>query len=312
MKQKITNIIVTLLCVNFTLNAGSISPIPEKIKYDKQKATLGAKLFNDKRLSKDNTISCATCHNLNEGGDDNLAVSKGINGKKGSINAPTVLNAVFNFRQFWDGRVATLKEQAAGPIEDPHEMGSSMEDIVKKLEKTEYKELFDKTYKTGITKNNLLDAIAEFEKTLITPNSAFDRYLKGQKSALKKNELEGFELFKSKGCISCHNGVNIGGNLYSKFGVMQDASSANLGRYNVTKKEKDKYYFKVPTLRNIDLTAPYFHDARTSSLKEAVKIMALYQLGRPISSDEVDKIVSFLKTLTAKVPKEYTDVLKNE
>lgn len=297
---------IILLISIFSVNlcASNIQVIPSTIKVDKKKVKLGEKLFNDKRLSLDNSISCASCHILNEGGDDNTIFAIGINGKVGNINTPTVLNSTFNFRQFWDGRAKNLKEQALGPIENPIEMGSDFNILIKKLANTEYKELFGKIYKDGITKKNIADSIAEYEKTLITPNSPFDRYLKGEKNAITEKQKEGYELFKNKGCVACHNGVNIGGNLYSKFGVLYDAQSSNLGRYHITKKEKDKYYFKVPTLRNIEHTAPYFHDGRTFSLHDTVKIMALYQIGRPITDDEVDKIVSFLYSLSAPLFKE--------
>ena len=280
-----------------------ISPIPLHVDVDAQKAALGKKLFFDTQLSKNNTISCASCHILQEGGDDNLPVSFGIYGQKGPINAPTVFNAVFNFRQFWDGRAASLQEQAAGPIENPKEMGFNFKELIQRLNKTAYKTEFDTIYEDGITKNNITDAIAEYEKTLITPNAPFDRYLRGDKNALTQTQKEGYELFKSKGCITCHNGVNIGANMYNKFGIYEDAKSSNLGRYSITHKAYSKYYFKVPTLRNIDQTAPYFHDGRTNDLRKTVLIMAKYQLGRKITPEEVDKIVAFLHSLTGEKPK---------
>ena len=279
-----------------------IEPIPEHVQVDLKKAALGKALFFDTLLSKDGTVSCATCHNLKDGGDDNLPVSFGIKGQKGSVNAPTVYNAVFNFRQFWDGRAADLQEQAMGPVENPVEMGNSFKNLIATLKKTPYKKRFDAIYKDGITKNNITDAIAEYEKTLITPDSPFDSYLRGDINALTQKQKEGYELFKAKGCISCHQGVNIGGNMYNKFGVFTDANSSNLGRYNVTHRERDKYYFKVPSLRNVERTAPYFHDGRTYSLKAAVYDMALYQLGRKITPQEVDKIVAFLHALNGRFP----------
>ena len=281
-----------------------IDPIPETVEVNAKKAALGKKLFFDTLLSKDNTISCASCHILQDGGDDNQRVSFGIEGQQGPINAPTVYNSVFNFRQFWDGRAADLQEQAMGPVENPVEMGNSFANLIKTLEKTPYKQQFDALYKDGITKNNIADAIAEYEKTLITPNAPFDRYLKGDAYALTQEQKEGYELFKSKGCISCHHGRNIGGNMYNKFGVFQDANSSHLGRYNVTHKERDKYYFKVPSLRNVAKTAPYFHDGRTSDLRTAVYFMAKYQLGRKITPQEVDKIVAFLQSLNGELPKD--------
>ncbi|QDF29816.1 cytochrome-c peroxidase [Halarcobacter anaerophilus] len=293
---------VFLLCFSFfILNATDITPIPQKLKYDYQKAILGKKLFFDTRLSKDNTISCATCHDLSNGGDDGLSVSFGVEGLKGTVNAPTVLNSVFNFRQFWNGRAKSLEEQALGPIENPVEMGNKLDILVRNLQNTEYKEMFEAIYGSLITKDNLVDAISEFEKTLITPNSRFDKYLLGDEKAITKYEKEGYEIFKNKGCIACHHGVNIGGNHYNKFGAFKEITSDNLGRYDITKKEEDKYYFKVPSLRNVALTSPYFHDGREESLKKAVEIMASVQLGRPITKEEIDKIVAFLKTLTGQL-----------
>lgn len=296
------NIILLIIIISTYSLSSMITPIPLKSEIYLKKALLGKKLFNDTILSIDNTISCSSCHILSDGGDDNNAFSIGINNQMGNINAPTVLNSVFNFRQFWNGRAKDLKEQAMEPIENPIEMGNSFELLIPKLKKTSYNNEFKEIYEDGITKENIVDAIAEFEKALITPNAPFDRYLKGEKDAITEVQKEGFELFKNKGCIACHQGVNLGGNLYSKFGVMSDIESNNLGRFLVTKKEKDKNFFKVPSLRNIEKTAPYFHDARTSSLHETVKIMALYQLGRPITNDEVSKIVEFLKSLTAPLP----------
>jgi len=285
------------------LLAGAITPLPLSVKVDNKKVALGKKLFFDTLLSKDNTISCASCHNLQEGGDDGLAFSFGIKGQMGSINSPTVFNADFNFRQFWNGRAADLQEQALGPIENPIEMGNSFPNLISVLNKSAYRKEFENIYEDGITKENITNAIAEFEKTLITPNAPFDKFLKGDKDAISKKAKEGFALFKEKGCIACHHGVNIGGNLYNKFGIMNTAKSTSLGRYEVTKRERDKYYFKVPSLRNVALTAPYFHDGRHQELKDAVKDMAFYQLGRPISEEEISKIVAFLNSLTGEKPK---------
>ncbi len=182
-------------------------------------------------------------------------------------------------------------------------MGNTFENLIKTLEKSHYKNSFEEIYNDGITKDSITDAIATFEKTLITPNAPFDKYLKGQDDAITPKQKEGYALFKSKGCITCHHGINVGGNLYNKFGIMENAKSVQLGRYNVTKKERDKFYFKVPSLRNVALTAPYFHDGRTKNLASAVKIMARLQLGRQISEDEVEKIVAFLQALTGELPK---------
>jgi len=296
--------ILMIFILPFAVHAKEpIEAIPEYVKVNKKKAELGKKLFFDTLLSADKTVSCASCHILHDGGDDNLPHSFGIKGQEGPINAPTVYNAVFNFRQFWDGRAKDLKEQAMGPVENPKEMGHDFKALVPVLKKTPYKAEFDAIYKDGITKTNISDAIAEYEKTLITPNSPFDLYLKGNKEAISQEQKEGYELFKSKGCITCHHGINVGGNLYNKFGIFEDANTSNLGRYNVTHNPRDKYYFKVPSLRNIEKTAPYFHDGRTYDLRVAVLAMAKYQLGRKITPQEVDKIVAFLKSLNGQLPK---------
>lgn len=292
-----------LCCITLVMADEPIVALPQSVKVNQAKARLGHALFFDTILSHDGTISCASCHDLQNGGGDGLKVSFGIHGQKGSVNAPTVYNAVFNFRQFWDGRAEDLQEQATGPITNPVEMGSSFKEIIAKLKKSRYKKLFDAIYKDGITKKNITDAIAEYEKTLITPNSRFDKYLRGDENALTQKEKEGYELFKSKGCISCHNGENIGGNLYNRFGIFEQTGSKWLGRYNVTHRERDTYFFKVPSLRNVARTAPYFHDGRTYSLGKAVEIMSLYQLGRHITKEEIAKIVAFLHSLNGELPK---------
>ena len=279
-----------------------ITPLNEIENLDNKKIELGKKLFFDTILSADNTISCASCHDLNNGGDDGLKFSFGIGGQEGDINSPTVLNAAYNFRQFWDGRVSTLMHQTWGPIENPVEMGNTFQQLIHTLKKSTYNKEFNLIYKDGVTKENIGDTIAEFEKTLITLNSPFDKFLKGDKSAITQDQKDGYDLFKLKGCIACHHGKNVGGNLYNKFGVMEETKSKHLGRYEVTKKESDKYYFKVPTLRNIKETAPYLHDGRYDNLEEVVKFMARYQLGRTISEEEIRKIVSFLHSLTGELP----------
>lgn len=294
-------IIYLILITSFLLAKEPITPIPLDIKVDLKKVDLGKELFFDTILSKDNTLSCHSCHLLSQGGDDNLQFSVGIDRKVGNINAPTILNSTFNFVQFWDGRAKNLQEQAMGPITNPIEMGHSFEELIKKLEKTSYKQKFDSIYKDGITSFNLTEAIAEYEKTLITPDAPFDRYLKGEENAISKEAKQGYELFKTQGCIACHHGVNVGGNLYAKFGVISQLQSDSKGRYEVSKNELDKYYFKVPTLRNIELTAPYLHDGKIDNLEDTVKFMADYQLGKSLSQEDVDRIVLFLKSLTGKV-----------
>ncbi|RRS32493.1 MAG: cytochrome B6 [Epsilonproteobacteria bacterium (ex Lamellibrachia satsuma)] len=292
-----------MISISTILYSDLIKPLPDQVKADARKVQLGKKLFFDPILSKDGTISCASCHDLQKGGDDGMKFSRGIRGQIGNINAPTVYNAVFNFRQFWDGRAKDLKEQVFGPIENPVEMGHSMDLTVKVLKKNKaYIKAFNEIYADGITHKNVADVIAEFEKVLITPNSPFDRYLKGDKRAISEQEKEGYRLFQSKGCIICHHGVNIGGNFYNKFGIYKDANSSNLGRYNITKREEDKYVFKVPSLRNVALTSPYMHDGRFNTLQDAVEFMTEHQLGRYIEPREINAIVVFLKSLTGEIP----------
>ena len=250
-----------------------VQPIPDSIATDEAKVALGHDLFFDGRLSGDGSIQCHTCHQLDKGGVDRLDTSTGIEGKKGPINAPTVFNAAFNFVQFWDGRAADLADQAKGPPTNPVEMGShSWDDIVARFEiDEEFKKEFLKEY-PQVTKETLTHAIGEYEKTLITPNSDFDRYLKGDKTALTEQQVRGYELFKQHKCDTCHTGVAMGGQSYEYMGLYGDyfkdrgtpLTDADEGRFAQTKDPFDMHRFKVPTLRNIALTAPYFHDASKS------------------------------------------------
>jgi len=289
-----------------------IKPIPINFDYDRAKVELGKKLFFEPRLSKSGWITCNSCHNLSTGGADNLPTSIGHKWFLGPINSPTVLNSKFNLAQFWDGRAKDLKEQAGGPIANPFEMGSKHELAVSVLQSIpQYVKWFSEVYASKemytdekIDIDQVTDAIAAFEETLTTPNSRFDQWLIGYDKSISESELEGYDLFKKKGCVACHNGVGVGGNSYQKFGAAKpyDKDTNTLGRYNVTKDDKDKYVFKVPLLRNIELTAPYFHDASTWDLSEAVNIMAEYQLGVTLTDDETKKIVAFLRTLTGDQP----------
>ena len=281
-----------------------IQPLPEMV-LDAAKVMLGKRLFHETKLSADNSISCASCHGLTQGGVDNLSVSVGIGGAKGSINAPTVLNSGLNFRQFWDGRADTLEAQAEGPVHNPLEMGSSWSEVVVKLQQdADYPQAFAALYPDGISGEAIKDAIATFERSLVTP-SRFDDYLLGDANAISADEKKGYELFKNYGCVACHQGRNAGGNMYQYFGVMGNyfedrgnITTADYGRYNVTGKEHDKFMFKVPSLRNIALTAPYFHDGSATTLEDAVGIMVKYQLGRLVPDEDKALIVKFLHTLT--------------
>jgi cytochrome c peroxidase len=286
--------------------AEPIQPLPREVHLDARKVALGQSLFDDPRLSRDGTVSCSTCHSLATGGCDRRPASVGISGQVGSINAPTVFNSSANFKQFWDGRAETLEDQIDGPVQASHEMGSSWPDVIAKLSNSSaYAASFAEIYRDGIQPKNVKDAIATFERSLITPDSRFDQYLRGDKDALTADEKHGYEIFKSYGCISCHQGLNIGGNMFQTFGVMADyfadrghITKADFGRYNVTGDENDRYVFKVPSLRNVDLTAPYFHDGSAPTLEAAVFVMGRYQLGRRLSPAEIADLVKFLKTLT--------------
>lgn len=286
-------------------------PLENPFHPDPAKAALGEKLFFDKRLSGDNTVSCASCHSLEKGGCDQEVTATGIRGQKGPINAPTVFNSAYNFCQFWDGRARDLKEQAAGPVENPGEMGAKFEDVIAKLkDDTVYSAESNKLYKGPLSKEVITDAIAEYEKTLITPGSAFDHYLKGDRQALSAQAQEGYKLFTDKGCASCHAGPSMGGMSFEKMGVSKDyfayrekarglkLTEADNGRFNVSKESADMHKFKVPTLRNVALTYPYFHDGSVKDLKEAVQVMAEFQNGSKLSDKEATAIVAFLNALT--------------
>ena len=282
-----------------------LPPHPEDIVPGR--AELGMRLFHDTRLSKDDTVACASCHDLNTGGVDGKERSTGVGGALGTINTPTVFNARYNFVQFWDGWAKTLAEQAEGPVHNPVEMASSWPEVLAKLgADAYYPGAFIQNYPgRGMTAETVVDAIVEFEKTLVTP-SRFDRYLWGDRTALTEEEKAGYARFKSLGCASCHQGINVGGNLYQRFGIMadifadQEISEADLGRFNVTGKESDRHVFKVPSLRNVELTAPYFHDGRALALESAIAVMGAYQLGRPLSQDDIRLVAAFLKTLTGR------------
>jgi cytochrome c peroxidase len=267
---------------------------------------LGKKLYFDPRLSKSGFISCNSCHNLSMGGTDNIPTSIGDKWQQGPINAPTVLNSSLNVAQFWDGRAADLQAQAGGPIANPGEMAFTHTLALGVLESIpayvrEFKMIFGKD---KIDIDQVTAAIAEFEKTLVTPNSRFDQWLLGKKDALTADEQAGYKLFKDSGCVACHNGEAVGGNSFQKMGIVQPykATSPAEGRSAVTGKEIDRFSFKVPTLRNVEMTYPYFHDGAVNTLTEAVDVMGRLQLGKTFTKDENAKVVAVLKTLTGDQP----------
>ncbi|HAJ14474.1 MAG: cytochrome-c peroxidase [Hydrogenophaga sp.] len=283
-----------------------VSPVPAPKAVNPAAVELGKKLFFDPRLSKSGFISCNSCHNLSMGGSDNLKTSIGHNWQRGPINSPTVLNSRMNLAQFWDGRAKDLKEQAGGPIANPGEMAFTHELAVETLRSIPgYVEEFKQVFNTDqLTIDEVTTAIAAFEETLVTPNSRFDQWLDGDKTALTRDELTGYQLFKESGCVACHNGPNFGGNSFQKMGLVQPYKTANTaqGRMDVTGKDIDRFNFKVPTLRNVELTYPYFHDGEAETLTQAVDVMGRLQLGREFSTDENARIVAFLKTLTGQQP----------
>jgi len=283
-----------------------IAPIEPPKDVNMAQVELGKKLFFDPRLSKSGFISCNSCHNLSMGGTDNITTSIGHGWQQGPINAPTVLNSSLNLAQFWDGRAADLKEQAAGPIANPGEMAFTHQLAVQVLESipqyvAEFKAVFGKS---TIDIDQVTQAMAEFEKTLVTPGSRFDKWLLGDKKALSGEELAGYELFKGAGCVACHNGAAVGGGSFQKMGVVAPYKTTNpaVGLSAVTGKDADRFKFKVPILRNIELTYPYFHDGGAKTLGDAVDTMGKLQLGRTFTPEENAKIVAFLKTLTGDQP----------
>lgn len=304
---------VLLMGTLFGLNAWAVTPNNEPIKpvqpyktANSAKVELGKQLFFDPRLSRSGFISCNSCHNLSMGGSDNLKTSIGHNWQEGPINSPTVLNSSMNLAQFWDGRAADLKEQAAGPIANPMEMAFTHEltlDVLRSI--PQYVSSFSKVYGTQkITLDEVTDAIAEFEKTLVTPNSRFDKWLAGDSKALTEAELAGYKLFKDVGCTACHNGEAVGGNSFQKMGLVTPYETTNPaeGVAGLTGNDADRMKFKVPTLRNVELTYPYFHDGAYWKLEEAVDVMARLQLGRQLEPVQIAQITAFLKTLTGDQP----------
>ncbi|QDF68500.1 cytochrome-c peroxidase [Shewanella sp. SNU WT4] len=271
-----------------------------------EKVELGKMLYFEPRLSMSGFISCNSCHNLSLGGVDAIPTSIGDKWQQGPINSPTVLNADFMLAQFWDGRAKDLKEQAGGPIANPKEMAFTHELAIDTLASLPgYRAKFKQVYGSDkIDIDMITDAIAEFEKTLVTPNSPFDLYLAGNKAAISDDALAGYQLFKDKGCVACHNGPAVGGTMYMKMGLIKPFHTNNPaeGRKGVTGKDADLHVFKVPTLRNIELTYPYFHDGSVWDLEQAVNVMADIQLGQKLNEQQTVQMVAFLKSLTGEQP----------
>ncbi len=296
-----------------TVRDEPIVPIEPAVVDNPAKVALGKKLFFEPRLSMSGIISCNTCHNLSRGGTDNLKTSIGHQWRAGPVNAPTVLNSSLAIAQFWDGRAANLKEQAGGPIQAGIEMAMPHTLALDVLQSIPgYVEEFTAVFGPGdIDMDKVTSAIAAFEETLVTPNSRFDQWLKGDDKALSVDELAGYTLFKDSGCVTCHNGEAAGGTSYQRMGVVKPYASTSPveGRYAVTGNDADRFNFKVPTLRNVEMTYPYFHDGQARTLEEAVDIMGQLQLGRHYSEVEIGQIVAFLKTLTGEQPQIMVPIL---
>ena len=306
------DILKLLSCMLLSFSVAAMEPItpleavsglsPEKVR-------LGQKLFSDKRLSRDNSVSCESCHDLALNGADVKRLSIGVDDSKAVIKTPTVYNTAYNFAQFWDGRSRTLENQVSGPIHNPIEMGTNWGTVIQKLKSdAELVSSFNSLYEDGLTASNIADAIATFERSLVTVGSDFDRWLKGEENVLSEEAKQGYVLFKNYGCISCHQGRNVGGNMYAHMGTFGNYFSdrelpitkADYGRFNVTGIEEDKHLFKVPSLRLVSLQKYFFHDASESNLESAVQVMAYYQLGREVNDTDAKLITKFLQSLVGR------------
>lgn len=288
-----------------------LQPLPPAPDADPRLLALGGKLFHDRRLSADGTVSCASCHDLTKGGGaDTRPRSVGTSGARNEINALTVYNAGYNFVQFWDGRSPTLEDQVNGPVGSPLDFGSSWDEVLAKISADpDYRARFGAVFQRGVTAENVRGAIAAFERSLVTSGSPFDRWLQGDEGALTTAQVAGYETFKSVGCIACHQGRNVGGNMFQRFGMFGNyftdrghVTKADYGRFNVTGQEADRFVFRVPSLRLAARTAPYFHDGSAATLPDAIQIMARYQLGRALTNDQVVSIVAFITSLAGTEP----------
>jgi cytochrome c peroxidase len=288
-----------------------LQPLPLHLGLDPRKVEFGRELFADARLSGDGTIACSSCHLPQHGGADNARSSKGIGGRLTAVNTPTIRNSQFSVAQFWDGRAANLEAQVDGPLQNPGEMGATWPAVMDRLKSDAgYVAAARSIYDGPLTAAIVRDAIAEYERSQLSLGSRFDAFLRGDRGALSEAERTGYRLFKNYGCATCHQGVAVGGNMFQRMGLFADYFSdrglpetpADLGRYNVTSAETDRHVFKVPSLRDVALTAPYFHDGSAATLEEAIAVMARYQLGQEMPSADMELIVGFLRTLTSEPP----------
>lgn len=322
MKKLFLTVLIILMGVSLSLadievnptSLGLFKPLPESADdpgnpYTKEKVDLGRMLYYDKRLSKDRSVSCNSCHDLASFGDDGAAVSTGIDGQKGGRSAPTVYNAALHIAQFWDGRAPDVEAQAVGPILNPIEMGMPDEVYVVKVLNSipGYVEAFERAFPDRdqpLTYHNIGEAIGAFERRLLTP-SRWDKFLEGDRDALSDAEKKGFNLFVNKGCATCHNGAGVGGHMYQKLGLIKPWPTADRGRAEVEGFEALEGFFKVPSLRNVTETAPYLHDGSIQSLEEMVKKMAEHQQGLDLADEEVASIIDFLGALKGEIPVKY-------
>jgi cytochrome c peroxidase len=281
-------------------------PLPLHVAADPARVALGERLFHDVRLSGDNAMACATCHRLEHGGADGLPRAMTVTGTLLPRNTPTIFNVAFNTAYNWDGVVRTLEAHAERVLLSPSLMHTTWPALLAKLRTIpDYQVAFTTLYPGGLTPAHVLDALATYERSLVTPNARFDRYLRNQPEALSPVERRGYAIFKAYGCVACHQGVNVGGSMFQKFGIFQEAPAppdlarpVDLGRFLLTQVLRDREVFRVPSLRNVAVTAPYFHDGRAPTLEAAVTIMARVQLGRTLSQEDTHAIVQFLHTLT--------------
>jgi cytochrome c peroxidase len=285
-----------------------IQPVPQPIGLDPRKIALGERLFSDQRLSADGTMACVSCHRVSLGGADSAAFTAGLNGHPTQVNVPTIWNSRFSVAQFWDGRAATLEDQVDGPLQSPDEMASNWPDVIAKLQADRHDVQDARSiYGAPLSPALVRDAIATYERSLVSLNSRFDAFLRGSEDALTRDEKTGYRLFKDYGCTACHQGIAVGGNMYQRMGLFGDyfgdrkipETKADLGRFNVTGREADRHVFKVPSLRTVVSTAPYFHDGSAATLEAAIATMARYQLGREMSAKDIALIKGFLATLAS-------------
>lgn len=283
-----------------------IVPLPLHTPTDAARVALGERLFHDVRLSGRNTMACATCHRLEYGGVDGLPQSITATGTPHARNTPTIFNVAFNTALNWDGGARTLEQHTERVLLSPALMHTTWPELLARLEGIpDYRAAFAALYPGGLLSTHVLDVLATYERSLVTPNSRFDRYLRGDREALHAVERRGYDIFKAYGCVACHQGINVGGSMFQKFGIFQQAPAphdptrpVDLGRFLLTRVPRDLEVFRVPSLRNVALTAPYFHDGRTATLEATVAIMARLQLGRILSSEDTHAMVQFLHTLT--------------